>query len=125
MMTATTPESPRWLAKKGRIHEARQILVKYHANGKEDDPLVEYEFREILAALEEESANNETRYTDYLRGPGNRHRLMILLVVAVGTNWVGNGIISYYLSPILNTLGVTETRRQLQILVGLQIWNCK
>ncbi|KAF4907651.1 Lactose permease [Colletotrichum viniferum] len=38
-------------------------------------------------------------------------------------NWVGNGIISYYLSDILNGIGVTNTRSQLLILVGLNIWN--
>lgn len=119
------PESPRWLVKHGKIEKAKAVLVKYHANGTEDDPLVEYEYREILAALEDESANHETRYTDYLRGAGNRHRLMIIVVVAVGTNWVGNGIISYYLNPILNTLGISDTRTQLEILVGLQIWNRK
>lgn len=31
---------------------------------------------------------------------------------------------SYYLSPILNGIGVTNTRSQLLILVGLNIWNC-
>src|SRR5690242_18360020 len=78
-----------WLAKKGRNEEARRILVKYHANGKEDDPLVEYEWREIQEALREEEINSQTKYTDFLRGSGNRRRLLILMVVSVGTNWVG------------------------------------
>lgn len=39
-------------------------------------------------------------------------------------NWVGNGIISYYLSPILTSIGIGSTRIQLTVLVGLQIWNC-
>lgn len=110
--------------KKGRLANARTILIKYHANGKEDDELVEYEFREIVEALKLEDLNKQTAYLDFFRTPGNRHRLLILIVLGASLNWVGNGIMSYYLSPILNGIGVTNTRSQLLILVGLNIWNC-
>ena len=36
--------------------------MKHHANGKEDDELVEYEFREIVSTLEQESLKNKSRY---------------------------------------------------------------
>ncbi|KAF4830873.1 Lactose permease [Colletotrichum tropicale] len=112
-----------WLVKKGRLANARTILIKYHANGKEDDELVEYEFREIVEALKLEDLNKQTTYLDFFRTPGNRHWLLILIVLGASLNWVGNGIMSYYLSPILNGIGVTNTRSQLLILVGLNIWN--
>ncbi|KAH7127611.1 general substrate transporter [Dactylonectria macrodidyma] len=123
IMTATMPESPRWLAKNDKADEAKRILIKYHANSTEDDPLVEYEFREICEALKDESVNNQTKYSDLVKGRGNIHRMAICLIVAVGTNWVGNGIVSYYLSPIMNSLGITSTITQLQTLLGLQFWN--
>ncbi|KAF9875365.1 hexose transporter protein [Colletotrichum karsti] len=118
-----TPLAVTWLVKEGRSTQARAVLVKYHANGKEDDELVDYEFREIVDAMKLEDLNKQTTYLAFFETPGNRHRLMILIVVGASLNWVGNGIISYYLSPILNGIGVTDTRSQLLILVGLNIWN--
>ncbi|KAL4791478.1 hexose transporter protein [Aspergillus venezuelensis] len=123
LITATMPESPRWLAKKNKRDEARRILVKYHANGDDDDALVVYEMKQIEQALEFENQNKQIQYSDLVKSKANIHRLAISLVVAVGTNWVGNGIVSYYLSPILSSLGVGDPRTQLKILIGLQTWN--
>ncbi|KAL2838645.1 hexose transporter protein [Aspergillus pseudoustus] len=116
-------DDARWLAKNGKLDEARRILVKYHANGAEDDQLVALEMAEIEQALEFEDQNRQVRYTDLLKGKANLQRLAINLTVAVGTNWVGNGIVSYYLSPILTSLGIGDPKTQLKILMGLQTWN--
>ncbi|KAI1075959.1 general substrate transporter [Whalleya microplaca] len=124
LMTCTMPESPRWLAKNNRTNEAFHILVKYHANGDENDPLARLEYIEIVETLELEETISQSKYTDYLKME-NRRRLFILISVAIGTNWVGNGIISYYLSPILKSVGVKSTLDQALINLGLQIWNCK
>lgn len=48
------PESPRCLTSKGRKEEVYAVLVKYHANGTIDDPLVRLEFDEIIQVLDEE-----------------------------------------------------------------------
>ncbi|EXJ77306.1 hypothetical protein A1O3_10464 [Capronia epimyces CBS 606.96] len=122
LMTVTMPESPRWLAKNGRAEEALQVLVKYHTNGGEADELVLLEHQEILRTLQAEAELEQGGYLDYLK-PNNRHRLFILVAIAIGTNWVGNGIVSYYLSPILNNLGIKSTRQQACVNLGLQCWN--
>ena len=65
-----------------------RILSRYHANGEEDDELVKYEYREICHAIQLEEENKRTKYGDFVRTPGNRRRLLVLLTLATGTNWV-------------------------------------
>ncbi|UKZ91444.1 uncharacterized protein TrAFT101_006422 [Trichoderma asperellum] len=54
---------------------------------------------------------------------GNRRRLVVLLSLYIGTNWVGNGIISYYLTPVLRSIGVTSPGQIILLTAGLAIWN--
>ena len=46
------PESPRYLVNKGKDAQALETLAYYHADGNAEDPLVQYEFNEIKAAIE-------------------------------------------------------------------------
>lgn len=78
------PESPRWLIDNDRHEEALAMLAKNHANGSRDDELVKWEYEEICIALEDEKLNSQTRYVDFLKTPGNRRRLLVILTVASG-----------------------------------------
>ncbi|OAA65646.1 General substrate transporter [Niveomyces insectorum RCEF 264] len=117
------PESPRWLVDHDRGEEALDMLAKNHANGDKNDELVKWEYEEICIALEDEKLNSQTRYVDFLKTSGNRRRLYVILTVASGGNWVGNGVITYYLTPILKLVGIGDTRTIAQINGGLAIWN--
>jgi hypothetical protein len=78
----------------GKEQRALQILAKYHANGDLSDALVLWEVSQIRAALEAQRLANQSSYLDFLKTPGNRHRLAVLLSLCVGLNWMGNGIIA-------------------------------
>jgi MFS family permease len=136
------PESPRWLVSKNRHQEALQILARYHANGDVDDQLVQFEYQEICGALElEKEVARSTGWSTFFATKGNRHRLLICILVGFMIQWAGNGVISCmceyvlrvrikmanmnadYLAPILKSVGITSAVTQAGINLGLQVWN--
>lgn len=112
-----------WLYKQGRLFEARGVLATYHANGDLEDPLVELELREISFALQHEATSSQVSFTDFTKTPGNRRRLVVLTALAFSLNWMGNGVISYYLAPILRSVGIRSPLQITLINAGLALWN--
>jgi len=116
------PESPRYLVSRGKEEEALKTLADLHANGVKEDPLVQYEMEEIKLGLEmDKDASNS--YLDLVRTPGNRKRIFVLLFIAVSGQFAGNALVSYYLTPILNLVGITEPRQVSGINGGLAIFS--
>lgn len=58
-----------------------------------------------------------------VKTPGNRRRLMISISLGIFAQWAGNGVISYYLSIILTSVGVTNVRDYTLISACLQMWD--
>ena len=107
---------------RGQHEKALDYLAKYHANGDRDDPLVQWEYQEIEAILAQEQVAKKRSYLDFFRTPGNRRRLVAILTLHLGANWIGNGLTSYYLSPILKSVGITNAVTILCINGGLAVW---
>jgi len=118
------PESPRFLISKGKEAEALRTLAYYHADGNEEDPLVQYEFQEIKAAIEfDRTVAANIGWRSFLSSTGNLKRVRIIVAIAFFSQWSGNGLVSYYLNKVLTSVGITSPTIQLLINGILQIWN--
>ncbi|KAJ8109089.1 hypothetical protein OPT61_g7712 [Boeremia exigua] len=116
-----TPESPRYLIIKGKREEARKVIAKYQTtSGSVDEPLVDI----VVAQIEESLETSRTSF----RQSWNfavfvtktvRYRLLVLVLYSMFQSWNGGGIVSYYLTPALKTVGVTAPITQLGVNLGL------
>ncbi|KAL3443435.1 general substrate transporter [Aspergillus insuetus] len=106
-----------------RIEEARRILCRYHGGSDHPTELVRAELNEIAEALEAEKSQQTASYMHFIRNPANRHRLLICFSLGFIIQWCGNGLISYYLVPVLNNIGITDPEMQNVINGVLQIFN--
>jgi sugar porter (SP) family MFS transporter len=118
------PESPRWLINKGRDAQALKTLAYYHARGNDQDPLVQFEYNEIKEAIAlDKQVAESVGWVDLFKTQGNRKRMRIIIALAFFSQWSGNGLVSYYLNRVFDTIGITSVSTQNLINGILQIYN--
>lgn len=103
LMLFVIPRSPRWLVKKQRIDEAREVL---RLTGEVD---YEKDLREIIESIDLEHAANESLFSW-------KYRLPIFLAVTIGmfNQLSGINAILYYLNDIFAYAGFSKVSGDLQ-----------
>jgi len=97
------PRSPRWLAKKQRNEEAREVLRQI---GEEN---YEQELRDIVASIDAEHGTDEKLFSA-------RYRLPVFLAITIGlfNQLAGINAILYYLNDIFAAAGFNKVSSDLQ-----------
>jgi sugar porter (SP) family MFS transporter len=109
IMLFTIPRSPRWLAQKSRVAEARQVLEQI---GEED---VEGELQDIVRSIDVEHGHGSEPLFS------RKYRFPIFLAVSIGmfNQLSGINAILYYLNDIFTRAGFSRVSGDLQsVLVG-------
>jgi MFS transporter, SP family, arabinose:H+ symporter len=101
------PRSPRWLAKKGRIAEARQVLSLI------GEPNVDEELQQIVDSLSVEKANT----TQSLFSRRYRFPVLLAVLVAMFNQLAGINSILYYVNDIFERAGFTRVSGDIQAII--------
>jgi Na+/melibiose symporter-like transporter len=80
------------------------------------------EYAQIQQTLSLEKALAKQSWRSLLKTPGDRKRVAIAAFLGLATQWSGNGLISYYLSPILTNVGITDALTKQTINLGITLW---
>ena len=96
MFVLGLPNSPRWLAEKGKFDEAEQVMAR--VGGQEH---AEQEIKEIRASL----ASQQGTWRELFFSPGLRYALLIGILLTFFNNWTGWSVIGAYIPRLFELAG--------------------
>lgn len=98
------PESPRWLLATGKSERAQAILNKYYGGPNDFTRLA---FRNMERVIKQETMVN-TPWSNLFSTPGNRRRILTIVLLGVFSQFSGNGLISLVLQSRSPALSMTN-----------------
>jgi hypothetical protein len=117
------PESPRYLISHDRDDEAREILIKYHAEGDRNSVLVQAEMAQIRETIRTEMEVSKQSWMELLSTYGMRRRFLVTIFIGLFTQLSGNTLLSYYSGILFNMMGFTEQSVKTRINVANACWS--
>ncbi|KAH8684240.1 general substrate transporter [Tricladium varicosporioides] len=117
------PESPRWLYVNNKHEQSKAMLTKYHGEGNPESEWVKLQLNEYEELLEMDGADK--RWWDYsalFKNKSTCYRLFCNVSISIFGQWAGNAVLSYFLSKVLETVGIHSTIGQANVIL---INNCQ
>jgi sugar porter (SP) family MFS transporter len=110
------PESPRWLASKGRQDECIAAIARLRGFSRDDPALmIEYERIELEANVLVEMTNTSIAATakECFTIPNLRSRYLLAIAMHTTAQWTGGNGITYYISDIFQYAGIRGSQTSL------------
>jgi hypothetical protein len=108
---------------KDRDEEARQVLVKYHAEGDASSLLVQAEIVQIRETIRTEMEASQQSWMDLLRTYGMRRRVVVTLFIGLFTQLSGNTLLSYYSGILFGMMNYTSNYAKTRINLANACWS--
>lgn len=110
------PESPRYLYSKNKVDKCRDFIIKYHAGGDSNHPIVLAEMNQIAESFKESGFLTPKDYLDwrvFFKSLARRKRTGLVVIWAWFSQFSGNQVVTYYMTTLFMNLGITNATTRL------------